>query len=72
MLVYINGQIVLGFSHQDVVNVFQGIPVGGEVELEICRGYPLPFDLDDPDTQIVTTVAVSLPESNKGFTVSCV
>ena len=28
------------------------------MELEVCRGYPLPFDPDDPNTEIITTIAV--------------
>ena len=28
----------------------------------MCRGYPLPFDPDDPNTEIVTTVAVNSPD----------
>ena len=62
---------VLGCIHQDVVEIFQAMPADSMVELEVCRGYPLPFDPDDPDTEIVTTVAVSLPDSEKaGYTVS--
>lgn len=43
--------------------MFQTIPVGQRVTLEVCRGYPLPFDPDDPNTEIVTTVAVSSQDS---------
>lgn len=28
------------------------------VNLELCRGYPLPFDPDDPNTSLVTSVAI--------------
>lgn len=59
VLVYINEICVLGYSHQDVVSLFQSIPPGDTVHLEFCRGYPLPFDPDDPNTEIVTTLAVS-------------
>ncbi len=62
MLVYINDKCVLGCTHQDVVGIFQTIPIGGKVALKVCRGYPLPFDPDDPNTEIVTTVAVTLPQ----------
>ena len=61
VLVRVNTQLVLGFTHQDVVAIFQSIPVGDRVRLDICRGYSLPFDLNDPNTEIVTTVAVSAP-----------
>lgn len=63
VLVYINDQCVLGFSHQDIITLFQSIPVGECVTLEVCRGYPLPFDPDDPNNEIITTVAVTLPSS---------
>ncbi|XP_043224896.1 membrane-associated guanylate kinase, WW and PDZ domain-containing protein 1-like isoform X2 [Amphibalanus amphitrite] len=59
VLVYVNGQCVLGYTHRDMVHMFQTIAVGELVQLEVCRGYPLPFDPDDPDTEIVTTMAVN-------------
>ncbi len=62
VLVFVNDTCVLGYTHQDVVNMFQKIPIGERVQLEICRGYSLPFDPNDPNTEIVTTVAVTLPE----------
>jgi len=58
VLVRVNGQLVLGYTHQDVIQVFQTISPGDYVDLEVCRGYPLPFDPDDPDTEIITTIAV--------------
>lgn len=58
VLVRVNGQPVLGFTHQDVVQLFQTIQVGDHVDLDVCRGYPLPFDPDDPNTEIITTIAV--------------
>lgn len=61
VLVYVNQKCVLGFTHQDVVNLFQSIPVGQKIQLRVCRGYLLPFDPDDPNTEIITTVAVTLP-----------
>merc|ERR1719317_681843 len=44
--------------------MFQSIQSGEMVRLEVCRGYPLPFDPDDPNTEIVTTVAVTSPDQN--------
>jgi len=41
-----------------MVSVFQSIAPGDTVELDVCRGYPLPFDPNDPNTEVVTTVAV--------------
>ncbi|XP_040580191.1 membrane-associated guanylate kinase, WW and PDZ domain-containing protein 1 isoform X6 [Lepeophtheirus salmonis] len=65
VLVYVNSTCVLGFTHHDMVTMFQSISTGDIVQLEICRGYPLPFDPDDPNTEIVTTVAVTSPEQGE-------
>lgn len=59
VLVYVGETCVLGYTHADVVNMFQNIDPGRTVYLEVCRGYPLPFDPNDPNTEIVTTVAVT-------------
>lgn len=48
----------MGFTHQDMVSVFQGITPGETVLLEVCRGYSLPYDPNDPNTEVITTVAV--------------
>ncbi|GFY73103.1 membrane-associated guanylate kinase, WW and PDZ domain-containing protein 1 [Trichonephila inaurata madagascariensis] len=66
VLVYINDQCVLGFSHQDVVSLFQSIPPGETVHLRVCQGYQLPFDPEDPDTEIVTTNGVSCCNHGNG------
>eukprot|EP00096_Caligus_rogercresseyi_P010853 TRINITY_DN407_c1_g1_i1.p1 TRINITY_DN407_c1_g1~~TRINITY_DN407_c1_g1_i1.p1 ORF type:complete len:1337 (-),score=405.78 TRINITY_DN407_c1_g1_i1:791-4801(-) len=65
VLVYVNSTCVLGFTHHDMVTMFQSISTGDIVSLEVCRGYPLPFDPDDPNTEIVTTVAVTSPEQGE-------
>lgn len=61
VLVYVNDKCVLGYTHHDMVTVFQSISPGETVKLEVCRGYPLPFDPNDPNTEVVTTVAVGAP-----------
>lgn len=48
-----------------MVSVFQAIVPGETVCLDVCRGYPLPFDPNDPNTEVVTTVAVG--NSGKSF-----
>lgn len=63
VLVCVNGRCVLGHTHQEMVSIFQSIGPGEDVELEVCRGYPLPFDPADPNTEIVTTVAVTPNDS---------
>lgn len=60
VLVRVNRECVLGYTHQNIIALFQTIPAGEVVQLEVCRGYPLPFDPSDPNTEIVTTVAVSV------------
>lgn len=64
VLVYVNDICVLGFTHHEMVNVFQSIMPGETVSLEVCRGYPLPFDPNDPNTEVVTTIAVE-PEKQR-------
>lgn len=64
VLVYVNDTCVLGFTHNEMVNVFKSISSGETVTLEVCRGYPLPFDPNDPNTEVVTTIAVNAPGKN--------
>lgn len=49
VIVYINDICVLGTTHADVVKLFQSVPIGQSVTLVLCRGYPLPFDPEDPN-----------------------
>lgn len=42
VLVRINGISVLTYSHRKVVELFQSLRLGSDVEVEIRRGYPLP------------------------------
>uniref|UniRef100_A0A8D2LCD7 Membrane associated guanylate kinase, WW and PDZ domain containing 1 n=1 Tax=Varanus komodoensis TaxID=61221 RepID=A0A8D2LCD7_VARKO len=58
VIVSVNETCVLGHTHAQVVKIFQSIPIGASVDLELCRGYPLPFDPDDPNTSLVTSVAI--------------
>lgn len=37
---------MLGKTHPDVVQMFQSIPVNQYVDMVLCRGYPLPPDVD--------------------------
>ncbi|XP_041966468.1 membrane-associated guanylate kinase, WW and PDZ domain-containing protein 2 isoform X2 [Alosa sapidissima] len=48
VIVYINDICVLGTTHADVVKLFQSVPIGQSVTLMLCRGYPLPYDPEDP------------------------
>ncbi|TFK11568.1 translocation protein SEC62 [Platysternon megacephalum] len=58
VIVSVNDTCVLGHTHAQVVKIFQSIPIGASVDLQLCRGYPLPFDPDDPNTSLVTSVAI--------------
>uniref|UniRef100_A0A674CD64 Membrane-associated guanylate kinase, WW and PDZ domain-containing protein 2 n=1 Tax=Salmo trutta TaxID=8032 RepID=A0A674CD64_SALTR len=48
VIVYINDICCLGTTHADVVKLFQSVLIGESVTLVLCRGYPLPFDPEDP------------------------
>lgn len=41
VIVSANGVSVLGFSHDQIVSLFQSVPVGGTVSLTISQGYTL-------------------------------
>lgn len=58
LIVYVNDTCVLGYTHNQIVHLFQSIAPGETVVLEVCRGYSLPFDPNDPNTEVVTTIAV--------------
>lgn len=64
VLVYVNNECVLGYTHQDVVEIFQSIPVGNSVELTVCRGYPLSIDPNDPNIEIMPLAAINNPNMN--------
>ncbi|XP_072327478.1 membrane-associated guanylate kinase, WW and PDZ domain-containing protein 2a isoform X16 [Scyliorhinus torazame] len=53
VIVYINDICVLGYTHAEVVKIFQSVPIGQCVNLVLCRGYILPFDPDDPNNSMV-------------------
>jgi C-terminal processing protease CtpA/Prc len=63
VLVYVNNECVLGYTHQDVVEIFQSIPVGNFVELTVCRGYPLSIDPNDPNIEIMPLAAINNPNN---------
>ncbi|XP_061689791.1 membrane-associated guanylate kinase, WW and PDZ domain-containing protein 3-like isoform X2 [Syngnathoides biaculeatus] len=46
VIVEINGLRVLGKTHPEVVQMFQSIPVNQYADMVLCRGYPLPPDVD--------------------------
>uniref|UniRef100_A0A3B4AFZ7 Membrane-associated guanylate kinase, WW and PDZ domain-containing protein 3 n=1 Tax=Periophthalmus magnuspinnatus TaxID=409849 RepID=A0A3B4AFZ7_9GOBI len=46
VIVEINGLCVLGKTHPEVVQMFQSIHINQYVDMVLCRGYPLPSDVD--------------------------
>jgi atrophin-1 interacting protein 3 (BAI1-associated protein 1) len=62
ILVYVNSECVLGYTHQDVVEMFQSIPIGNYVEMTVCRGYPLSIDFNDPNIEIKSLPAINKDE----------
>ncbi|CAF3987882.1 unnamed protein product [Rotaria magnacalcarata] len=73
ILVYVNDTNVLGFSHTDVVRIFQSLSINDIIRLTVCRGYPLVVNFDDPQIDVVSLNGVhnslsvnSLP--NGGYT----
>lgn len=67
VIVEINGMLVLGNTHADVVHMFQCIPINQYVDMVLCRGYSLPPDVNvdsedlpppppPPSGEIVTAV----------------
>ncbi|XP_071383141.1 membrane-associated guanylate kinase, WW and PDZ domain-containing protein 2a [Centroberyx affinis] len=61
VIVYINDVCVLGTTHADVVKLFQSVPIGQSVTLVLCRGYPLPYDPEDPANANNTTTTIISP-----------
>jgi C-terminal processing protease CtpA/Prc len=68
VLVYVNNECVLGYTHQNVVEIFQSIPVGQLVELTVCRGYPLSIDPNDPNIEIMSLPAINNNNNNSNNT----
>ena len=59
VFVYVNETCVLGFKHNDVVDIFQAVPIGEYISLQVCREYALPFDPNSPDRVFQYAVAYS-------------
>ncbi|XP_063834878.1 uncharacterized protein LOC135084068 [Ostrinia nubilalis] len=56
--VHVNNRAVRGLSHAHVAQIFQSIAPGSDVTLHLVRGYPLSFDSEDPNTRVLSTLAV--------------
>lgn len=57
-LVRLNGHPVVSKTHQEVVSIFQAMPMNEGVDLDMIRGYPLPFDPDDPNIGTIGSYTV--------------
>lgn len=70
---YINRECVLGYRQEQIIRLFQSIPAGKLVNIQICRGYPLLFDnsVDDgvekKNVDEVETIVVDLTKGDIGF-----
>lgn len=58
ILVYVNDTNVLGYSHTDVVRIFQSLSTNETIRLTVCRGYPLAVNFDDPQIDVVSVNGV--------------
>ncbi|XP_072945882.1 membrane-associated guanylate kinase, WW and PDZ domain-containing protein 1 [Epargyreus clarus] len=58
VVVGVGSRGVRGLSHAQVAQIFQSITPGTEVTLHLVRGYPLSFDSEDPNTRVLSTLAV--------------
>ncbi|XP_026734164.1 membrane-associated guanylate kinase, WW and PDZ domain-containing protein 1-like isoform X4 [Trichoplusia ni] len=58
VVVGVGNRGVRGLSHAHVAQVFQSIAPGTDVTLHLVRGYPLSFDSEDPNTRVLSTLAV--------------
>ncbi|CAL8069789.1 unnamed protein product [Calicophoron daubneyi] len=54
VMVMVNSTNVLGYTHAQIVTLFQSIPVGSSVNLTVSQGYRLRRDL--PDSTITTPI----------------
>ncbi|GAA6090497.1 membrane-associated guanylate kinase, WW and PDZ domain-containing protein 3 isoform X5 [Tachysurus ichikawai] len=52
VIVEINGTLVLGKTHNDVVQMFQCIPISQYVDMVLCRGYSLPPDVQEDNEDL--------------------
>ncbi|CAK1595394.1 unnamed protein product [Parnassius mnemosyne] len=58
VVVGVGNRAVRGLSHAQVAQIFQSITPGTDVTLHLVRGYPLSFDSEDPNTRVLSTLAV--------------
>lgn len=60
VIMRLNGRSVMSWSHGDIIRFLQQTRVGEIVELDLLRGYPLPFDSTDPAIKKVGSYSKSV------------
>ncbi|PAA68409.1 hypothetical protein BOX15_Mlig024373g2, partial [Macrostomum lignano] len=58
VLMFVNDTLVLGFTHEDVVELFSCLEPGRAVALTVSKAYRLPRSANDPTAQVITKLAV--------------
>ncbi|PAA85450.1 hypothetical protein BOX15_Mlig012730g4 [Macrostomum lignano] len=66
VLVYVNEQLVLGGTHEDLISLFRQIEPGQLVTLTVSTGYRLPVSASDPRAEVITKVAAALDTNGAG------
>lgn len=61
ILVRVNGISVLTYSRRKVADLIQSLPLNSDVEIEICREYPLPVFNIPPQHEKVNVTVVKGP-----------
>ncbi|CAH8559134.1 unnamed protein product [Heterobilharzia americana] len=67
VMVSVNGTNVLGYTHSQLVSLFQSIPVGASISLLVSQGYRLRRDVNDSPNRmnaISDGLGSSLPSGN--------
>ncbi len=49
----------MGYSHTDVVRIFQSLSINDIIRLTVCRGYPLTVNFDDPQIDVVSVNGIN-------------
>lgn len=61
---FVNSEKVLGFSHADIVQLFQAIPVGASTDLVLSKYYLLPPELAQPTAAAASAAAAPAANSS--------
>ncbi|XP_065656846.1 membrane-associated guanylate kinase, WW and PDZ domain-containing protein 1 isoform X3 [Hydra vulgaris] len=67
IIMRLNGRNVLNWTHSDIIRFLQGTRVGETVEMDLVRGYELPFNSEGPEVQKLTSGISQLQNGNKSM-----